>query len=131
MKTSMRKVVHLMCLLLVLTASVSFAKDAAPDSRPTTRAPHRPISLAANADKKEADKKEEEPKGEPVDVDKLPKVVVDAVKKDMPGARITKAAKLEDGNYFLDDVKVGKRTWDVTVSPKGKIVKKVEMKDSD
>ena len=73
--------------------------------------------------------KEEEPKGDPVDVDKLPKVVVDAVKKEMPGARITKAAKLEDGNFYLDDVKVGKKLWDVTVSPKGKIIKKVEMKD--
>ena len=73
--------------------------------------------------------KEEEPKGDPVDVEKLPKVVVDAVKKEMPGARITKAAKLEDGNFYLDDVKVGKKLWDVTVSPKGKIIKKVEMKD--
>lgn len=82
-----------------------------------------------DADKKDSDKKEDEPKGEPVDVDKLPKAVVDAVKKEMPGARITKAAKLEDGNYFLDDVKVGKKLWDVTVSPKGKIIRKVEMKD--
>lgn len=73
--------------------------------------------------------KEEEPKGDPVDVDKLPKAVVDAVKKEMPGARITKAAKLDDGNFYLDDVKVGKKLWDVTVSPKGKIIKKVEMKD--
>ena len=75
------------------------------------------------------DDKAEEPKGDPVDVDKLPKVVLDAVKKEMPGARITKAAKLEDGNFYLDDVKVGKKLWDVTVSPKGKIIKKVEMKD--
>ncbi len=71
----------------------------------------------------------EEPTGDPVDVDKLPKVVVDAVKKDMPGARITKAAKLDDGNFYLDDVKVGKHLWDVTVSPKGEIVKKVQMKE--
>ena len=94
----------------------------------------RPAVLAADADQKDqgkndADKKEEEPKGDPVDVDKLPKAVVDAVKKEMPGARITKAAKLDDGNYYLDDVKVGKKLWDVTVSPKGKIIKKVEMKD--
>jgi hypothetical protein len=75
------------------------------------------------------DDKTEEPKGDPVDVDKLPKAVVDAVKKEMPGARITKAAKLDDGNFYLDDVKVGKKLWDVTVSPKGKIIKKVEMKD--
>lgn len=75
------------------------------------------------------DDKADEPKGDPVDVDKLPKAVVDAVKKEMPGARITKAAKLDDGNFYLDDVKVGKKLWDVTVTPKGKIIKKVEMKD--
>lgn len=90
-----------------------------------------PTHAAAPATKPatQAGDKEEEPKGDPVDVDKLPKAVVDAVKKDMPGARITKAAKLKDGNFFLDDVKVGKKLWDVTVSPKGKIIKKVEMKD--
>ena len=88
-------------------------------------ASHRAACLAADGDQKE-----EEPKGDPVDVDKLPKVVVEAVKKDMPGARITKAAKLKDGNYFLDDVKVGKKLWDVTVTPKGKILKKVEMKEN-
>lgn len=60
---------------------------------------------------------------------KLPKVIVDAVKKNMPGARITKAAKLEDGNFYLDEVKVGKKLWDVTISPKGEIIMKVEMKD--
>lgn len=91
--------------------------------------PPRAAVLVADQGKKDTDKKEEEPKGDPVDVDKLPKAVVDAVKKDMPGARITKAAKLEDGNFYLDDVKVGKKLWDVTVSPKGKIIKKVEMKD--
>ena len=88
--------------------------------------PPRSAALAADQDKKE-----EEPKGDPVDVDKLPKAVVDAVKKEMPGARITKAAKLDDGNFFLDDVKVGKKLWDVTISPKGKIIKKVEMKEND
>ena len=87
--------------------------------------PHRAAFLAADGDKKE-----EEPKGDPVDVDKLPKAVVEAVKKDLPGARITKAAKLEDGNYYLDDVKVGKKLWDVTVTPKGQILKKVEMKEN-
>lgn len=94
-------------------------------------APLHAASLAADAEKNASDKKEEEPKGDPVDVDKLPKAVVEAVKKDLPGARITKAAKLEDGNFFLDDVKVGKKLWDVTVTPKGKIVKKVEMKEND
>ena len=86
--------------------------------------------MAADPDKKDTDKKEEEPKGDPVDVDKLPKAVVEAVKVDMPGARITKASKLEDGNYYLDDVKVGKKLWDVTITPKGKIIKKVEMREN-
>ena len=75
------------------------------------------------------DKKEEEPKGDPVDVDKLPKAVVDAVKKAYPGSKITKAIKLENGNFYLDDVKVSKKLWDLTVSPEGKIVKEVEMKE--
>lgn len=100
----------------------------------STASPRHNLELRANTtrladDKKDQKKEEEEPKGEPVDVDKLPKSVVDAVKKEMPGARIIKAAKLDDGNYFLDDVKVGKKTWDITVTPQGKIVKKTEMKD--
>ena len=68
----------------------------------------------------------EDPKGEPVDVDKLPKAVVEGLKKAMPGARIVKALKLEDGNYFLDDVKVGKKEYDVTISPEGKVIKSIE-----
>ena len=111
--------------LVLAAATVSFPRWASANAIQT-----RATALnTGDQDKKDADKKEEEPKGDPVDVDKLPKAVVDAVKKDMPGARITKAAKLEDGNFFLDDVKVGKKLWDVTVTPKGKIVKKVEMKD--
>ena len=98
-------------------------------TRASAVSPQTTALNAGDQDKKDADKKEEEPKGDPIDVDKLPKAVVEAVKKDMPGARITKAAKLEDGSFFLDDVKVGKNLWDVTVSPKGKIIKKVEMKD--
>jgi hypothetical protein len=77
------------------------------------------------------EKKDEEPKGEPVAVDKLPKAVVDGVKKAMPGARITKASKLKDGNFYLDNVKVGKKGWDVTVDEDGKIVKKEECHDDD
>ena len=77
------------------------------------------------------DKKPEEPKGDPVAVEKLPKAVVNAVKKALPGVRIVKAYILKDGNYFLDDVKVGKKEWDVTVTPHGEILKKEEMKDSD
>jgi hypothetical protein len=80
----------------------------------------------------EGEKKED--KGEKVAVDKLPKAVSDAVKKAMPGARITKANKLEkDGKvtYYLDDVKVGKKGWDVTVAEDGKILKKEECHDDD
>ena len=99
---------------------------AAPGISPARTPSPRNNVVALVDDKKE---KEEEPKGDPVDVDKLPKAVVDAVKKAYPGAKITKAIKLEDGNYYLDDVKVGKKLWDLTVTPKGEIVKQVEMKE--
>jgi hypothetical protein len=87
-------------------------------------------SVPAAADQKAADKKED-PKGDPIEVSKLPKAVVTSVKKALPGAKIVKAAKLPDGNYFLDDVKVGKKEYDVTITPAGKILKKVEQKDND
>ena len=69
-----------------------------------------------------------------IDVDKLPKSVVMSVKKQMPGAKITKASKFEeDGNmtYYLDDVKIGKKGWDLTVAEDGKIIKKEECHDED
>jgi hypothetical protein len=78
----------------------------------------------------EGGKKEE--KKETMAVDKLPKPVVDGVKKAMPGARITKAAKVTtEGKitYYLDDVKVGKKGWDVTVGEDGTIIKKEECHD--
>lgn len=78
-----------------------------------------------------ADEKKED-KGEKIAVDKLPKAVVDAVKKDMPGARVTKAfKKAADGKtvYVLDDVKVGKKGWDFTIAEDGKIIKKEECHD--
>ena len=67
-------------------------------------------------------------KGDPVAVDKLPKAVVDAVKKAHPGARIVKAFLQPDGNYLLDDVKVGKKEYDITVTPEGKILSSIEQK---
>lgn len=85
----------------------------------------RPLADAGDKDKKDS-KKDDAPQGDPVDIDKLPKAVVTGLKKAMPGARIVKAAKLPDGNYFLDDVKVGKKEYDVTISPEGKILKSVE-----
>ena len=107
-----------------LASVLGLAPDpAAAAAIPAARTDARPLA--------DGDKKPEEPKGDPVAVDKLPKAVVDAVKKAMPGVRITKAYLLKDGNYFLDDVKVGKKEWDVTVTPEGKILKKEEMKDND
>ena len=68
-------------------------------------------------------------KGDPVEIGKLPKAVVDAVQKELPGARLTKAMKLSDGNYLLTDVKVGKKEYNVTVTPNGKILKREEDND--
>ena len=85
----------------------------------------------AKDDKKDADADADKTK---VEVDKLPKVVVTSVKKEMPGAKITKASKIEkDGKvtYYLDNVKVGKKAWDVTVADDGKILKKEECHDDD
>jgi hypothetical protein len=71
----------------------------------------------------------DKPKGDPVDIDKLPKAVVDAVQKELPGAHLTKAMKLADGNYLLTDVKVRKKEYTVTVTPGGKILKREEDND--
>ena len=101
--------------------AVPAARGAA--SGPSFQAQPRPMADAG--DKKDS-KKDDAPPGDPVDVDKLPKAVVNGVKKAMPGARIVKALKLPDGNYFLDDVKVGKKEYDVTISPEGKVLKSVE-----
>src|ERR1700753_2725004 len=54
------------------------------------------------------------PAGEAVDLDKLPKAVVDAVQKEMPGARLTQALKLVNGNFYLTDVKSGKKEFTLT-----------------
>ena len=85
----------------------------------------------AKDDKKDADADARKMK---IEVDKLPKVVVTSVKKEMPGAKITKASRIEkDGKvtYYLDNVKVGKKAWDVTVADDGKILKKEECHDDD
>ena len=69
---------------------------------------------------------------EKLEVEKLPKVIVDSVKKAIPGARITKAFTfMEEGKtlYFLDDVKVGKKAWELTMTEDGKILKKEECHD--
>lgn len=69
---------------------------------------------------------------EKIDVDKLPKAVVQSVKKSLPGARITKAMTfVQEGKtlYFLDDVKVGKKAWELTMTETGTIIKKEECHD--
>lgn len=92
---------------------------------PASHIQARALADEGGKDKKDS-KKDDAPQGDPIDIDKLPKAVVNGLKKAMPGARIVKAAKLPDGNYFLDDVKVGKKEYDVTISPEGKILKSVE-----
>ena len=94
-------------------------------NEPMSHVQARFLADAGDKDKKDS-KKDDAPQGDPIDVDKLPKAVVNGLKKAMPGARIVKAIKLPDGNYFLDDVKVGKKEYDVTISPDGKVLKRVE-----
>jgi hypothetical protein len=65
----------------------------------------------------------------PVSIDSLPKAVVDAVQTDMPGATLVKAKVTSAGNYYLSDVKYGKKEYNLTVSPDGKIVNKAEDDD--
>ena len=104
-----------------------------------SRAGIRLLDEKNSDDKKTEDKKGDNEKDEAKDrttipVEKLPKAVVTGVKKEMPGARITKAAKVEKDNkttYYLDNVKVGKKAWDVTVAEDGKIIKKEECHDDD
>ena len=85
--------------------------------------------------KTDTDKNDDQEKDKvEVPVDKLPKVVVTGVKKAMPGARITKASKIEKDDkitYYLDNVKVGKKAWDITVDADGKVIKKEECHDDD
>jgi len=103
------------CISILVLASF-FGASAPRSHAPASR--NQPVPLAAD-----------KAKGDPIDVHELPKAVVDAVAKEFPGARLTKAVKQPDGNYFLTDVKVGKREYSLTVSPEGKILKKDD--DSD
>ena len=94
----------------------------------------RPLARALAEDQKKDEKKEEgkEDKGEKIELDKLPKKVVESVKKEMPGSRLTKASKkVEDDKaiYYLDDVKVGKKEWDLKVAEDGTILHKEECHD--
>jgi hypothetical protein len=67
--------------------------------------------------------------GESIAVNDLPRAAVDAVQSEIPGASITRARKQSDGNYYLSDVKVGKKEYTVIVSPDGKILKKADDND--
>ena len=120
---------------IVLPAKALARADAAVA---TLRTDARPLHEKQTDEKKpETDKekdKDEDKDKISVPVDKLPKAVVTGVKKELPGARITKAAKIEKENkvtYYLDNVKVGKKAWDVTVAEDGKILKKEECHDDD
>ncbi len=71
---------------------------------------------------------------EKVALDKLPKPVVDAVKKKFPKAELNSASKeKEDGKIVYEvNIKDGKTTIEVTVTPEGKIVsieKEITVKD--
>lgn len=101
----------------VLTAIVGSILAASIPSFGDVLMPKAPVMLAEKAT------------GDPVEIDKLPQAVVDAVKKELPGAHLTKAVKLADGNYLLTDVKVGKKEYALTVTPEGKIVKREEDND--
>jgi hypothetical protein len=122
------RAVNIAVLVVCLTGAVALTTPPAYGALLPDRSNVRRLDNKKD-DTKDKGKKEEEPKGDPVDVDKLPKAVINSVKKAYPGAVISKAAKLEDGNFYLDDVKVGKKILDLTVAPDGKIVKDVEMKE--
>jgi hypothetical protein len=71
---------------------------------------------------------------EKVPLDKLPKAVVDAVKAKFPDAQLKSAEKeKEDGKIVYEvNIKDGKHTIEVTVTPDGKLVsieKEIEPKD--
>ena len=89
---------------------------------------HAVRTLADGGEKKED-------KGETIAIDKLPKAVVDGVKKAMPGAKFQKPGKkMKEGEkvtYYLPDIRVGKKEWDVTVAEDGTIIKKEECHDND
>jgi hypothetical protein len=71
---------------------------------------------------------------EKVELDKLPKAVVEAVKKKFPRAELNSASKeKEDGKTVYEvNIKDGKTTIEVTLTDKGKIVsieKEITVKD--
>jgi hypothetical protein len=134
-----RKTVHRAVLAIAFVGLAVNGTSRAGTATQSARETPRAIQLddqrsAATTSPTTQDGEKKEP-GEPIPVDKLPKVVVNAVKKDIPGARITKAAKIEkDGkidSYYLDSVMVGKEVWDVTVSADGKTIKKEKSNDND
>jgi hypothetical protein len=71
---------------------------------------------------------------EKVPLDKVPKAVMDAVKKEFPKAEVTGAStEKEDGKTVYEiSLKLNKKNIDVTVTPEGKITlveKEIDAKD--
>ena len=118
-------------LLMAGTATV-FAADITGTWTGTVKGPDGnefPVSFTFKLDGATLTGTVQGPQGDPIAIDKVPQAVVDAVKKELPGAHLTKAYKLFDGNYFLTDVKVGKKEYSVTATPEGKILKREEDND--
>ena len=116
--------------VVVLSAAATCAASFFPVATATAGVPTAVVTVRTLAEG--AEKKED--KGEKIAPDKLPAKVVDSVKKNMPGSRVTKAfKKTSEGKtvYLLDDVKIGKKGWDITVAEDGTILKKEECHDAD
>jgi len=83
-------------------------------------------------DEKKDDKKA--PAEEKVDLEKVPKVVLESVKKKFPDAKLVGASTEKDGDKLVYEIeiKVKDKTIDVTLTPDGKIVlveKEIDPKD--
>jgi hypothetical protein len=80
-------------------------------------------SAALGAEDKKDEKKAEE-KEEKVDLAKVPKPVLEAVKKKFPDAKMVGASTEKEGDKLVYEIeiKVNDKTIDVTVTPEGKIV---------
>lgn len=63
----------------------------------------------------------------------LPAAVVDGVKKEWPGAKITSAEKLTKGGVvsYEMDVDVAKKTYEVVFSAEGKMLSKAEASEAE
>jgi hypothetical protein len=90
-------------------------------------------SAALRADEKK-DEKKPEAKEEKVELAKVPKPVLEAVKKRFPEAKLVGASTEKEGDKLVYEIeiKVNDKTIDVTLTPEGKIVtieKQIDTKD--